>query len=496
MNHTSDQWHIKGRELQLKNQTQAAKEAYLKALSMKPDRLDSRNNLAVLLRQQKQYEESAAILRGSQELVSNAWQACRTDQDRCVVATEWARLLNSKSLLVLEQQQYELCRALAVKQLLLDPTGCGTVNLGVSLEALGKHAAAARSHRLGLKRYGINVDHTTSLVGLAMQSPEQSSQFHKELCNLATALLQSQPLKTKNWELLLARLGENRNTWELAETPWKRLWKGQNCEQILVWDEQGFGDSLQCLRWVNLAASRVSELKLILRPSLVKLVRKRMSLPKNCSVETMVTTSPMLSKYLHHCPLMALPVALAGDKDDVQIPTQTQGTLFHRNKKPLRRRIGLVWQAGAKHSENAQRASNRRSLPASHMCRHALDWRQKWDVELISLQLGDKDPFVQTLVARDELLQLETEDDWESTASYVEQLQLVITVDTAMVHLAGNLGVPCLLLLNQVHDWRWGNGKHTPQWYLNQTILRCEAMDQWEELLNKADSVVEIMFKR
>ena len=60
-----------------------------------------------------------------------------------------------------------------------------------------------------------------------------------------------------------------------------------------------------------------------------------------------------------------------------------------------------------------------------------------------------------------------------------------------MVHLAGNLGVPCLLLLNRVHDWRWGTVDAPQGWYPEQTVLRCKRHDDWERLLQEADSWVE-----
>ena len=58
-----------------------------------------------------------------------------------------------------------------------------------------------------------------------------------------------------------------------------------------------------------------------------------------------------------------------------------------------------------------------------------------------------------------------------------------------MVHLAGNLGVHCVVLLNAVHDWRWGLATEPMHWYHNQTLLRCSKLNAWDALLHKADLV-------
>lgn len=492
MTSTSDHWHAEGRRLQLLHQAEAAERAYLEALKTHPQRLDSRNNLAILLRQSQRFEDAEELLRSSARLAAQAWNACHCDRERLAVAMDWARLMNSESLLALEQEQPERCRCLAIQQLCLDPNGCGTVNLGVALEALGYPAAAARSHFLGLQRHGIPQAPPSALVGLKLSTAAQSSQLHQELCNLATALLQINPIKTENWQLLLARLGEPTHAWENSNDPWTGLWEGQACSDLVVWDEQGFGDAMQCLRWLPDAAARTEHFTLLLRPSLIKLVSERMSLPANCRIEPMPSTGPALGEQGVHCPIMGLPVALA-DGPQIPLPRSKQRHWLKRQPKRSGARIGLVWEAGRKQAENAQRASKRRSLPATLLLEHALKWKRSFQVDLVSLQLGHGQSWIHELVNQGLLAQLSDQGDWENTACCVEQLDLVVSVDTAIVHLAGNLGVPCLLLLNHVHDWRWGSDEAPLHWYPNQAILCCQQMNQWNQVLEQADSCIEAL---
>ena len=127
---------------------------------------------------------------------------------------------------------------------------------------------------------------------------------------------------------------------------------------------------------------------------------------------------------------------------------------------------------------------------------HALKWKRRWGINLISLQLNQREPIVTELVAQGKLQQLKEGGDWEDTAKIVEQLDLVVSVDTAIVHLAGNLGIPCLLLLNYAHDWRWGTDNEPVKWYPKQTVLRCKRNDDWEKLLEEADLWVSALLDK
>ena len=495
MTKTSEKWHAYGRRLQQLKRTSAAENAYKNALRDNPARLDTLNNLIVLLRQEKRFDEAEELFIRSQSIAENEWRKVTNKNRQDALASDWARLLNSGSLLALEQSQHGRCRNLLYQQLLLDPEGCGTINLGVALDALGRNSAASRCHALGLIRHGLPFQEPTTLIGKQLRSNEQSSQLHKELCNLATSLLKTEPFKTENWRLLLARLGQESNSWSLPESPWHRLWKGEHCQSLLIWDEQGFGDSMQCLRWINMASTRTKRLLLMLRPSLIRLVKKRLSLVECCQFITMPDTGPPLSSFKYHCPLMALPVAMADGMQEIPHPTPSQGHWLERNIKTpsQKKRIGLVWKAGTKSTENAQRASNERSIPGHLLVKQALKWADQQDIELISLQRDHQEAEIEKMAHQGKIKVLADDGDWETTARCLEQIDLVISVDTAIVHLAGNLGIPCMLLLNKVHDWRWGSPERPTCWYPNQTVLRCRHTNQWEGLLEEADSLMKSM---
>lgn len=497
MNKNSDDWHAQGRELQIAGKWEKAICAYKKALKLRANRLDSHNNLAIIQRQRGLIEEANKLVNAGLKLASEEIKFCKSESQKQYVRINWARLYNSSSSLALQQNQYQRCSGLAKQQVQLEPEGCGYVNLGVALEGIGSPAAAARSHLIGLRRHNIGWKEPQELVGKALDNPAASTQLHRELVNLATSRLHEEPLSTRNWELLLSRLGILEQIWTMDELPWKRLWRGQICEDLLVWDEQGFGDALQCLRWVESSAARTKNLTLMLRPELINLVKQRLLLPRNCKIIALSRSGAPLTRHQKHCPLMGLPVALADGQGRITTPKPLKGHwLDRKNYSEKNKKIGLVWAAGQKVTEDAQRASERRSVSAEQLLKHALTWRQKWNAELYSLQVKPENTLVTDLLKKGKMKGLDEGGDWESTAKLVEKLDLVVSVDTAMVHLAGNLGVPCLLLLNQVHDWRWGTEKEPERWYPRQTVLRCKRKDDWERLLQEADSWVNTLLNK
>ena len=80
--------------------------------------------------------------------------------------------------------------------------------------------------------------------------------------------------------------------------------------------------------------------------------------------------------------------------------------------------------------------------------------------------------------------------DWESTAEIVEKLSLVVTIDTAMAHLCGALGIPCVVLLNSPADWRWGQAGADCFLYSSVRLARCPRPGAWKQALQLAGNHV------
>ena len=83
--------------------------------------------------------------------------------------------------------------------------------------------------------------------------------------------------------------------------------------------------------------------------------------------------------------------------------------------------------------------------------------------------------------------------DWDQTASRVENLRIVVTIDTAMAHLCGALGVPCIVLLNRPCDWRWHQTGSACALYASSKLARCDNFQGWKYALEQADQLVHGM---
>jgi len=491
-------WHQRGRQLQEQGQLEAAAEAYQRALTLEPGRLRSLNNLAVLRLAQGREAESLALLNQGLAIAEQRWRSESDLSTRAELAQAWALLLNSRCQWALHHDQFVEARRWACLLLQLQPEGPGLANLGVALSWLNRPSAARRSQWLGLGGMSQPFwprEPQSSPVPLwrALDSPLASASLHQQLCNLATGLLSRDPLARDAWQLLLARLATQPGAWAVGQRPWQGLWNGQAVQRLVIWDEQGYGDALQCLRWLPAACERVAQPTLLLRPALLNLVRERLLLPGRCRLGPL---DPALDRPWQqgepHCPLMGLPVALWPEGGRIE---PAGGSLLRRQHqpRPAHRRFGLVWAAGQKDNPEARRSARLRSMPGALLLGHAQAWARCRGASLVALQLGPELEQARPWLDSGDLAPLPPGGDWLATAQLVEQLDLVITVDTAMVHLAGSLGVPCLLLLNQVCDWRWYAGEQPVPWYPSVRALRAQSLNAWEPLLQQVPDVIDAM---
>jgi ADP-heptose:LPS heptosyltransferase len=110
---------------------------------------------------------------------------------------------------------------------------------------------------------------------------------------------------------------------------------------------------------------------------------------------------------------------------------------------------------------------------------------------LLSLQLeGHDSPAVARQLEAGRLRPGLDSTDWLATAECLEQLDLLVSVDTSVAHLAGALGVPCVVLLSAPADWRWGQLGATTPLYASFSLARCQARDAWHTALQHADQQV------
>jgi tetratricopeptide (TPR) repeat protein len=253
------------------------------------------------------------------------------------------------------------------------------------------------------------------------------------------------------------------------------LWLGGdeelNRKTILLYHEQGYGDTLQCARYVPLLAERGARVILAVPPALASLMR---SLP---GVSEVVADLQTLPGHDYQSPLMSLPLAFRTTPDTVPTPMPYLRADVSRIKSWQQRlgphsrpRIGLAW-------------GGRRYAPINYprdISLAALRPLLLLDAEFISLQKEVAEADQSALDRTPQLLRLgESLEDFSDTAALIENLDLVITVDTAIAHLAGALGKPVWLMNRYASCWRWMQQGNDSPWYPTLRQFRQSTVGDW-----------------
>ena len=169
-------------------------------------------------------------------------------------------------------------------------------------------------------------------------------------------------------------------------------------------------------------------------------------------------------------------------------PTSGAKTRLVEEEKKVRR-IGLVWSAGRHQAPQPERSARVRDVPMQEFFELAQRWSQLYQATLVSMQLeGHDEQPVDGLIESGVLEQPLSSPDWLRTAEVLESLDLLVSVDTSVAHLAGALGVPTVLMLNAPADWRWGQSDHQTFLYHSMRLVRCAAPGVWLQALQHARS--------
>jgi FkbM family methyltransferase len=249
---------------------------------------------------------------------------------------------------------------------------------------------------------------------------------------------------------------------------------------IFLSDEQGFGDVLQFARFIPEVKRRgAGRIIVECQPQLMRLIGL---IPVVDAVVAREKTVPEADVFV---PLLSLPAIFATTLQTLpaRVPYLTAPAPVRRLPDDGRRKVGLVW-AGKPTPRD-------RSCPLELLLPRLGDPR----TALYSLQVGPRAADLTTLGADALVTDLGPAlHDFAETAAILTQLDLLITVDTAVAHLAGALGVPTFLLLRYTSDWRWFDRIATSPWYPSFRLFRQTTPNQWGEALDAMEqALAEVM---
>ena len=280
-----------------------------------------------------------------------------------------------------------------------------------------------------------------------------------------------------------------------AVTPVRRTRRAPG-ERLLVLDEQGYGDSLQFVRYLPLALGRFAEVGYVCPPPLRRLYEQSLC-ARRPGLVLLDAVPADLDQWDRYCPLMSLPMAF-----DTRVATIPAALPYlHADAEPAaiwRARfealpaahlphVGVVWAGG--HSGIA--VDRRRSLAVGQIA-PLLALRQ---VHWVSLQKTDDPAKLADAASKARLTDWTDElADFADTAALIENLDLVISVDTSVAHLAAALGKPVWLLNRFAGCWRWLRGRDDSPWYPGLRLFTQTQRGDWGDVLTRVVAAVQQKF--
>ncbi|MBX7199520.1 MAG: tetratricopeptide repeat protein [Rhodospirillaceae bacterium] len=454
----ADAWSLKGTVERALGRSSDAEQSLRRAADLAPEDPGILNNLGAVLRDQGHAEAAIALYRKALALAPS----------RAVTRVNLGNAL--AAIGHLPEAEAHLRKAL-----LLDPVS-SDAGLGLALLLAGNERGAEAIPLLQavLARDPANQDAAVNLGVALLAGGDVAGAEAAYRDVLARAPKNAEAHYNLAWVLLLT--GRWREAWPHFDWRWKLKyfssrargfkkapWDGTQIQgTLLVHAEQGMGDAIQFGRLLAEARKRCDRLVFECHRPLIRLLA---SLP---GVDEIVAAGDPLPPFAQHIPLMSLPGVL--DLTPETIPGAT-GYLTVPAPAARGNRIGLVW-AGSPDNK----IDKRRSIPA----RLFAPLLATPGLEFVSLQVGPRAEEAGDLPG---LAAAGPFSDFADTAATVAGLDLVIGVDTAVIHLAGAMGRPVWTLLPFMPDYRWLLGRSDSPWYASMRLFRQEKAGDWEGVI-------------
>jgi len=467
-----------------------AEKIYLEVLKIDDKHHDSIHYLGVLAYQQKRFEDAIDLIEHSIQLNSR----------NAAAYTNRGNVLKDVNRLTEAADSYK-------KALSINPNSSEAfANLGIIFKEMNQIEMALSSYEMALD---INPNYSQAyfnkgnalkeikLIDEALLFYEKAitlnPNYQEAIFNKAISLL----LK----EEIVIGFKDYESRWRLEDfisgkkVTTKPLWLGDKSlfnKTILIHSEQGLGDTLQFVRYLPFFLSLGASVFFEVEEKLIKILS-----PTYSSICTFIPKGSKLPDFDFHCPLLSLPLAFKTNLDT--IPSSLSYLSFEEESidkwksriTSIGFKIGINWQG------SYTKIDLGRSFPLSLFS----EISKISEVRLISLQKGFG---VEQLHNLPEGMMVETlGDDFDAgpdafidTASVMKCLDLVITSDTSIAHLAGALGVPTWIALKYVPDWRWLLDRPDSPWYPTMRLFRQKERGNWMTVFDEMkDELLQIVAK-
>lgn len=491
-------------------QLNAATESYHQAIRIAPENPLAYNNLGVALLKQTRFDEAAGYFRKAVALapdnadflfsLGNALtELGRTAESIPLLENgnrRWENNVNGLTNLGLayvtarqaERALIPLKQALALAP--SDPEAHN--NLGAAYEALDQHELACQCYyqALQLKPDYPQPFNNLGNIALAKLELEEAATFYLKAIHLDEHLADAH----MNLGLVHLLRGEYEAGW--PEYEWRRYatseknkyqtfeqpeWTDQaiSGKRLLLYAEQGLGDTIQFIRYAVPIKKMGATVIVQCQPALTRLLKTA------AGIDLLVDTNQPLPSFDIYTPLLSLPKLLGSTAETIPNTcpylypdTAAQKLWARRLEQSKKIKVGFAWAGNPSH-----RNDKNRSCPLKHF----LPLTNIPNTQFFSLQKGIANSSLAELSPseRVNVIDLTRElDDFADSAALLANLDLLITVDTSLAHLAGAIGIPTWLVLPFSPDWRWLLERTDSPWYPSIKLYRQTSAGNWDSVFS------------
>ena len=461
-----------------------------------------------------------AFERGNRLAAAGQFEEAIAAFDRCLAhdADDWQALANRGNARV-KLKRYHLALDDYLRAAALNPaSGSVKCNLAVLLKELGELTlaesllrellAAQPDHvdawsNLGVVlQYALRYDESAACQRRAIELGGPSPGRYNNLANALSCALRLDDAEAAyraglelapddadlrfNLSIALLLQGRYLDAWPLYEARWssvlvpryrERRWRGETLggRTLLLWAEQGLGDTLQMARFLPVLRQQQPDARLVLA-----VPRTFLRLFGQFDRVELIDLDAAAPPHDVQIPLMSLPGVLGVELETLPTATYLQALPARQTRIPVaepgRLRVGVVWETGSWGVGIADHGRQNKSVPLEQFSR-LFDMP---GVDFISLQLGELPAEVEGRVRALPIT------DFADTAEVIDQLDLVLSVDTSVVHLAGAMGKPVWVLMRAESAPFFMAGGESSPWYSSMRILRQRHPGDWSEVIARA----------